>query len=295
MLHYIENEYLSCAIESVGAEIRSLKDKESGREYIWQIKHEVWGSSSPVLFPAIGSIKEGKWQYQGASYAMTKHGIIRNNTDLEFEATSQSACSFSLRSSKETKERYPFDFDFKVRYKLVDRSLEMIYDIENTGSQPLPFICGGHTAYACPIDNDTALTDYVVEFPGKEVLVAETLAESGLLGYKQREYQLENGALNLSESLFNDDALIFANIGIDHCILRKKSASQGVKVQFGDYPHLALWSKPGADYVCIEPWLGLPDREDESLEPLQKRTFHVLPVGELFSCVIRTHLPWANK
>ena len=56
MLHTIENEKLICTIESIGAEIRSLKNKASGKEYIWQIDKSIWGSSSPVLFPAIGKI-----------------------------------------------------------------------------------------------------------------------------------------------------------------------------------------------------------------------------------------------
>ena len=29
-----------------------------------------------------------------------------------------------------------------------------------------------------------------------------------------------------------------------------------VKVQFPNMPHLGIWSKPGAPFVCIEPWYG---------------------------------------
>ncbi|AWH72945.1 hypothetical protein DCS32_01830 [Dokdonia sp. Dokd-P16] len=60
MLHTIQNENLICTITSKGAEIRSLINKETGEEYIWQIDPSVWGSSSPVLFPAIGNVKENK-------------------------------------------------------------------------------------------------------------------------------------------------------------------------------------------------------------------------------------------
>ena len=83
MQYHIQNEHLSAGISSLGAEIRSLKDRQSGEEFIWQINPEVWGSSAPVLFPAIGSLKDGYVLHKGEKYALPKHGIIRNNQDLK--------------------------------------------------------------------------------------------------------------------------------------------------------------------------------------------------------------------
>ncbi|MDP5140372.1 MAG: hypothetical protein NWP83_07870, partial [Spirosomaceae bacterium] len=116
MLQTIENEQLICTIESVGAEIRSLKNKVTGEEYIWQIDASVWGSSSPVLFPAIGKIKEDRIVYNGADYAMPKHGIIRNNEDLIFEKRGNSSCAFILKSSDKTLTHYPYKFRFSVEF-----------------------------------------------------------------------------------------------------------------------------------------------------------------------------------
>lgn len=99
MLHTIENKILICTIDSNGAEIRSLKNKVTGEEYIWQINKSIWGSSSPILFPAIGKIKEGKVLYNGKEYIMPKHGIVRNNNLLSFEQHGVSSCSFILISS----------------------------------------------------------------------------------------------------------------------------------------------------------------------------------------------------
>ena len=98
MLHTIENNKLICTIESKGAEIRSLKNKETGEEYIWQIDNSIWGSSAPILFPAIGKIKEDKIVFEGKEFTMPKHGIIRNNEDLSFKQNQISKCTFSLTS-----------------------------------------------------------------------------------------------------------------------------------------------------------------------------------------------------
>jgi len=290
MLHTIENEKLICTIESSGAEIRSLKDKASGKEYIWQINPTVWGSSSPVLFPAIGKIKADKVVFNGNDYAMPKHGIIRNNNRLSFAQHEASSCTFSLTSSTETLQQYPFKFLFSVEYALVGKRLVMTYKVENRDTVPMQFACGGHTAYACHLSENTKLSDYVIEFPNHLNLKAGTLGASGLLSDRIREIDSKEGILPLSDTLFNEDALIFANIACDWVRLRKKGEKKGIVVRFTGYPHLALWSKPSADYVCIEPWLGLPDREDESIDLTQKQSYKTIEPDTGFSIAIETEI-----
>ncbi len=290
MLHTIENEKLICTIESNGAEIRSLKNKATGVEYIWQIDNSIWGSSSPVLFPAIGKIKEDKVVFNGKEYAMPRHGIIRNNNQLRFEQYEVSKCAFTLTSSEETLKQYPFKFSFSVEFSLIENRLIMNYKVENRDSVPMPFAFGGHTAYACSFSENTKLSDYVIEFPTQLNLKADTLGASGLLSYYKREIMSNDEILPLSDTLFDDDALIFTNIEFDWIRLRKKNEKKGIVVQFTGYPHLALWSKPFADYVCIEPWLGLPDREDESTDLTQKPSFKTIDPNTIFSIAIETEI-----
>jgi galactose mutarotase-like enzyme len=290
MLHTIENEKLICSIESNGAEIRSLKNKVTGEEYIWQIDSSIWGSSSPVLFPAIGKIKDDKIVFQGNEYAMSKHGIIRNNDLLSFKQHTVSKCSYTLKSSEETLKQYPYKFLFTVEFELVDKRLIMQYVVENRDSIPLQFACGGHTAYACPLNENLKLSDYVIEFPSLLALESSTLGDSGLLSSRKRNIESIEGILPLSDTLFNEDALIFSNLECDWVRLRKKNEKKGIVVQFKNYPHLALWSKPLADYVCIEPWLGLPDREDESIDITQKSTYKAIEPGSQFSISIESEI-----
>lgn len=290
MLHTIENDQLICSIESNGAEIRSLVNKETGQDYIWQINDSIWGSSSPVLFPAIGNIKENKIVYKGKEYAMFKHGIIRNNDQLLYRQESDKSCSFTLNSSEQTLDKYPFQFSFTVIYTLSGRILKMEYLIENKSSDSMSFSCGGHTAYACPLNERTELSDYVIEFPIQHNLKTRKLGPSGLLSNNEKEIMMENGILQLSDTLFNEDALIFEDIDFDWVRLRKKNELKGVIVRFTGYPNLALWSKPLADYVCIEPWLGLPDSESESTDMTEKTTYKTIPPNALFSITIETEV-----
>lgn len=290
MLHTIENKILICTIDSNGAEIRSLKNKVTGEEYIWQINKSIWGSSSPILFPAIGKIKEGKVLYNGKEYIMPKHGIVRNNNLLSFEQHGVSSCSFILTSSEKTLKQYPFRFSFSVEFYLLEKRLIMNYKVENRDSVPIHFACGGHTAYACPLSENIKLSDYVIEFPNQLELKTSKLGVTGLLSHLKYEIKINEGILPLSNTLFNQDALIISDIECDWIRLRKKNEKKGIVVRFKDYPHLALWSKPFADYVCIEPWLGLPDREDESTDLTQKLTYKTIEPETKFSIAIETEI-----
>lgn len=290
MLHTIENEKLICIIESKGAEIRSLKNKETGEEYIWQIDKSIWGSSAPVLFPAIGKLKEGKVIFKGKDFTMPKHGIIRNNDLLSFEQNQISKCTFTLTNSKKTQQQYPFKFSFSVEFVIIEKRLIMTYNIENKDTVPMYFACGGHTAYACTLNEHIKLSDYLIEFPSKETLHSNTIGISGLLTHQKRKIESHDNRLPLSNKLFDKDALIFTNIKYNWVRLRKKNNKKGIIVRFTGYPHLALWSKPYADFICVEPWLGLPDFEDESIDITKKSTYHSIASDTNFSIAIETEI-----
>lgn len=290
MLHTIKNKNLTCTIDSNGAEIRSLIDNTNGREYIWQITPSVWGSSSPVLFPAIGKIKENKITFNGEAYAMPKHGFIRNNNSLSFKSNSISKCTFKLTNSNKTLKQYPFLFSFSIEFSLVNKRLITTYFIENKDTVPMPFSCGGHTAYLCSLNNNIKLSDYVIEFPNRQLLKSKTLGQSGLLSNQLRRIETNENTLELSDTLFDKDALIFSDIEFNWVRLRKKSNNKGIIVRFKNYPHLALWSKPSADFICIEPWLGLPDSENESLDLMNKTSYKTIQPNSKFSISIETEI-----
>ena len=55
MRYILENDTLRVEIESFGAEIKSVKRKADGREYMWCGDPKYWGRTSPVLFPFVGA------------------------------------------------------------------------------------------------------------------------------------------------------------------------------------------------------------------------------------------------
>ena len=50
----------------------------------------------------------------------------------------------------------------------------------------------------------------------------------------------------------------------------------------GDVPYLGIWAKPGAPYVCIEPWCGVNDDRRARADISEKDAIQRLPAGGVF-------------
>ena len=119
MFYKIENEFLTCEIDDMGAQLHSLKSKENGKEYIWQGNPEIWYGQAPVLFPVIGQLINDKYFYNGTEYTMPKHGLARRFC-FNVKECSGAKAVFSLESNDKTRENYPFDFEYLVTFELKD-------------------------------------------------------------------------------------------------------------------------------------------------------------------------------
>ena len=114
---------------SKGAELSSYK--VDGKEFMWDRQPEFWAASSPVLFPFVGVIKDGKYVFEGKDYEITtRHGFARNN-DFDLVEKGENFLKFKFSSNEETLEKYPFEFDFFLVYTITDKWLEIKYEVLN--------------------------------------------------------------------------------------------------------------------------------------------------------------------
>ena len=115
MRYILENESLRVEVDSFGAELKSVKNKATGQEYMWQADPQYWGRTSPILFPFVGSLKNKCYTYDGKTYSMGQHGFAR---DMEHTLLSQTENTiyFELVSNEDTIQKYPFDFVLNLCY-----------------------------------------------------------------------------------------------------------------------------------------------------------------------------------
>ena len=260
-VYSLENAQISICVDTSGAELKSLKKKATDTEYMWDAKPEYWKRTSPVLFPIVGSLDNGSYQYDGKEYPMSQHGFAR---DMEFELRDQTADSlkFVLRATGETKAKYPFDFELELGYRLSESNLVVSWKVTNRDEKEMYFSIGGHPAFLCPIGGDGVQTDYKLLFDVDDKITAAIIGDGGTLSARTKEYALKNGMMDIMADLFDEDALIIENNQAHKVSLCGRDGQPYLTVSF-DAPLFGLWSpaKKNAPFVCIEPWYGRCDRE----------------------------------
>lgn len=283
MRYTLNNGYLTIQVETKGAELKSIVDNERGIEYMWSGDAKYWGKTSPILFPFVGTLKNGEYIYEGKAYKMSRHGFAR---DMEFELKEQSddRMIFDLKDTPETMEKYPFHFLLEVEYRLERDVLKVDWRVINKNDKTMYFSIGGHPAFACPLNKESKRTDCFIKFGAAEKLtITELNMETGLLTGTSKEMTLDEGYLQVADDLFDNDALIIENNQTKHVSLCDSERKAYLTMDF-DAPLFGVWSVPdsNASYICIEPWYGRCDSKDFAGELKDRDWTNSLSAGETF-------------
>ena len=257
----IENDQLTVTISPVGAELRSIRSKQTGIEYLWQGDPAYWRDHAPNLFPFVGRLFEGRYLYEGTSYSMGMHGFLWKS-ETEAEQTAADCCAFILTDSPETRKRYPFRFCLRMEYFLEGNTVHIRFQVENRGRNTMYCGFGGHPGFNLPMENGLTFEDYSIIFPEVSSCNVVELS-SNVLPTGKRPYSLEDGyRLPLRHDLFAQDAVILTDCP-RQLTLGSDRGKHGVTLCFPDMKYVGFWHRPNleAPLVCIEPWSVLPGRD----------------------------------
>lgn len=264
MTHKLVSSDLSIEVNEIGMELCSIKSNLSQTEYIWQADPTIWKGSAPVLFPIIGALKNGYTLINGKEYSMPKHGLVRNSTKPKLIEKSESSLKFRLTWDHESLQNYPFKFELDMVFRLEGKTLTIEHIVTNLGNEIMPYSIGAHPAFNCPLVGGEEYEDYSLEFEQKETDFTWMVEPNGLIGLDQKLVLDNTKTLPLNKHLFDDDALIFKGLKSREVKLCHKSKGAILSVKFDDFDYLGIWAKPGAPFVCIEPWLGIGDSSDSN-------------------------------
>ena len=285
MKYTIENEKLLISVNQTGAELCQIQSVQTGKEFMWNANPDVWASYSPVLFPVIGAIKNGFVKYNENEYAVPRHGIVRNNPNVTFIGKTNDSLTFGLKYDDETLKIYPFKFEFQITYTLYENRIIVSHEVTNHGDEPMLFSLGGHPAFKCPLSDDEVYEDYYLEFEHVESESTWLLEKDGLVGNITKPILHNTNVLHLNGHLFDHDALIFKTLKSTQVSLRSTKSGQVVTLHYADFPYLGIWAKPNADFVCLEPWLGIADSADSDQNFENKEGILTLEAKSVFKAL----------
>lgn len=256
MIHCSSSHGFSFTVNDHGAELCSLRGPD-GMEYIWQADSAFWPRHSPLLFPIVGRLRSDQYSLGGRAFSMKQHGFAR---DMDFTAILETdgELTFRLVSSEATLRQYPFEFILDVDYRLDGASLMITYTVTNPNNSVMPFSIGAHPAFACAWEKGDIIDHYYLEFEKNET-IQTALLNGGLLTQERLSVLNDSRKLGLNGCTFDRDAIILLDHKSRAITLRRRNTERRLTVKFPSFPHLGIWSKPGAPFVCIEPWFGHTD------------------------------------
>ncbi|UHG93620.1 aldose 1-epimerase family protein [Spirosoma oryzicola] len=278
----LENDQIRVSVRSKGAELTSIFHKASGIEHLWQADPSVWAWHAPNLFPVVGGCLNNQLLVDGKTYPIERHGFARQSTFETTESTATHAV-FSLRSSEATRVHFPYEFEFQIIYELSGPTLTVTYRVLNEDEKTVFFSVGAHPAFAVPFGPDEVYEDYYIEFEKAEPLQTHMLSAAGYFTGETRPVATDENRLPLTKHLFDQDALVFKRLRSHRAAIRSRNHDHAVTVDYPAFPYLGVWAKPGAPFVCIEPWLGCADSEGDQ-KPIERKEAiqHVEP-GRVFN------------
>lgn len=245
----LTGDRLSATINPPGAELTTLTGAD-GREWMSDGDPAFWTGRSPLLFPIVGALNGSVYRVGDAEYALPQHGIARRRGFALIEQAADRA-RFRLVDDAETRAVYPFAFALDADYSLAGSTLTMAITIANTGEGEMPASFGFHPAFAWGPEPHRIL------FEREEPAMLSRIV-GGLIGPADRPSPLDGRVLRLDPGLFAEDALVWEQI-VSESVLYGAEGGPQLRIEFPGAPMLGIWSKPGARFVCIEPWWGIAD------------------------------------
>lgn len=259
----IENEFLKISISEMGGSLTSIFDKRINEELLYQKDERSWMGQDVVIFPVVGRLKSGSYLYDDKEYFMKNHGLIRYN-NLDVISHEKDKVILGFKYNTETLLSYPFKFYFEISYYLHDDSLEIEYRVVNLDNKVIYFNVGGHPGLK--VNGLEELNGYVFDDVSlnfnKEYQVDKYILNDGGCFISHLETCILPKSIEISKELIEKEkTLIYDVLGIDEVVLKSKDKEFVFDISKARF--LAIWTDPGfGDFLCVEPWWGLPDYDD---------------------------------
>jgi galactose mutarotase-like enzyme len=247
-----------------------------GVELLWPSDPAIWSQVSPILYPVVGWTRDGA-RVGGRHYPLRLHGFA-SGEDFSVETASGAFARLTLRDNARTRALYPFAFAFAVEYRLANAALEITLEVANPGNEPAPYACGLHPGFRWPFAG-AERAGAVVRFEKEEPALVPAIALGGLISPQKRAIPLEGKALPLNDELFDRDALCFLEPASRRLRFEQADGS-AVEMDFSGFGLAALWTRPGAPFLCLEAWTGYSDPEGFAGDLFEKPSMRMLAPGE---------------
>lgn len=252
----LRSPLLEARIDPKGAQLSSLRDAQ-GRDFLWHGDPAIWAGRAPILFPVVGALNGGHFRLGSRHFPLARHGFARGS-DFEVVNATPTAAVLRLTSSPNTLALYPFAFELDIEYRIDGSTLSVMASIRNEGSERMPASLGYHPGFLWPLPSGQPRAAHCIEFEHEEPAPIRRIDAQGLLLPQSQATPIAGRKLMLTDDLFQRDVIILDRF-TSRRVLYGADSGPRIELAFPEARYLGIWTRPGAPFVCIEPWQGITD------------------------------------
>ncbi|MDE5990019.1 MAG: hypothetical protein K2H36_00360 [Clostridia bacterium] len=277
----IQSNTLRVEINETGSTLESFYDLNRGKELLWQGGEDSWTGKDVTIFPFVARLKDEYYKVDGIKYPMPLHGLCVDHS-FEIKEISQSKVEHRFVWNEQTLKYYPYKFDLRVIHEVVGEKYVKTMSVTNVGDDTMYFMLGGHPAIALTSKGDCDTSDNYIQFskfirPKNYYLndAGHLITHLGDIDGFDRLYCDKSLMKKYKTLILTDEE--FENISVVR--------GDGIEIAFelNRTPMLAFWSHPDkGEYICVEPWWGIPDAVEAKREIKEKDRINSLGAGKTF-------------
>lgn len=197
---------------------------------------------NPVLFPSPGPLADGRFTWGGRSGAMPNHGLARQRAFMVV-AVSRADATLALTADASTRAELPWDFGLELGYSLVEggpegTTLVMEARIENRDDAPMPFALGHHPYFWVP-----AADKGKVSIPTRATRAWDNFGK-----------HMVDVTAPIDVAAPQEVDLHLVDHGSSEATLVLADGARIVVRGSEEFQRWVVWTQPGKDFVCLEPW-----------------------------------------
>jgi galactose mutarotase-like enzyme len=141
-----------------------------------------------------------------------------------------------------------------MTYRLDGASISCLASVSNIDSVPMPFQFGFHPGFVWPLPS-SAGKKHVVTLGNGGAPGLYRLDADKLLVDDAQPTPFAAGRLVPDRAMFEDDAMLFPT-GAGNSFSFSAEGGARIDMKTANLPNFAIWQKPGAPFLCLEPWRG---------------------------------------
>ncbi|MBQ7277422.1 MAG: aldose 1-epimerase family protein [Bacilli bacterium] len=256
MLYSKKYKDIEIVINTRGAEQESLIYK--GFDYMRK-RDDFWNRKAPVLFPIVGKLRDLKTYIDSNVYMMNQHGFARDKEFTLFNED-ENSIEFVSKYDEETLKMYPYKFNLFIKYEIKDMEVNVYYNVKNVDDNPIFFNIGAHPGFKLPLnEGNETFEDYSIIFEEEENFDAPSVESNGTLNFDITTPFRNIKKIDLNYKYFVIDAIVLPHLKSRYVDLVNKD-NKGIRFSFYGLNSFAIWTRPNAPFVCLEPWQGYADK-----------------------------------